>query len=178
MWHLALENYLTGRETMMIFSFLGVLVHKGSTDFWTLNWGNLYEMPAHLYTFHLRSFAQSCLTICDPMTWSTTGFPVHHQLLELAQTEVHQVWTSYNQPPLSWPPPPATTCCQKWKEASSLCSISLVSTTEKAQHPAYFKGKILKEILFSKKDLLKGSFRAKKCNKLITNTLLLCLDLK
>ena len=106
MWHLALENYLTGRETMMIFSFLGVLVHKGSTDFWTLNWGNLYEMPAHLYTFHLRSFAQSCLTICDPMTWSTTGFPVHHQLLELAQTEVHQVWTSYNQPPLSWPPPP------------------------------------------------------------------------
>ena len=46
---------------MMIFSFLGVLVQKGSTDFWTLNWGNLYEMPSHLYTLHFSSVAQSCL---------------------------------------------------------------------------------------------------------------------
>ena len=37
------------------------------------------------------SFAQSCLTFCDPMDGSTPGFPVHHQLLERAQTHVHQV---------------------------------------------------------------------------------------
>ena len=37
------------------------------------------------------SVAQSCLTLCDPMACSTPGFPVHHQLLELAQTHVHQV---------------------------------------------------------------------------------------
>ena len=37
------------------------------------------------------SAPQSCLTLCDPMDCSTPGFPVHHQLLELAQTHVHQV---------------------------------------------------------------------------------------
>ena len=37
------------------------------------------------------SLAQSCLTLCDPMDCSMPGFPVRHQLLELAQTHVHQV---------------------------------------------------------------------------------------
>ena len=32
------------------------------------------------------SVTQSCLTLCDPMDCSTPGFPVHHQLPELAQT--------------------------------------------------------------------------------------------
>ena len=32
------------------------------------------------------SVAQSCPTLCNPMDCSTLGFPVHHQLLELAQT--------------------------------------------------------------------------------------------
>ena len=34
---------------------------------------------------------QSCLTLSDPMDCSMPGFPVHHQLLELAQTHVHGV---------------------------------------------------------------------------------------
>ena len=49
---------------------------------------------------------QSCLTVCDPMACSTPGFPVHHQLLELTQTNVH--WVSDDiQPshPLSSPSP-------------------------------------------------------------------------
>ena len=37
------------------------------------------------------SITQSCLTLCDPMDCSLPGFPVHHQLLELAQTYVHRV---------------------------------------------------------------------------------------
>ena len=37
------------------------------------------------------SVAQSCLTLCKPMDCSTPGFPVRHQLLELAQTHVHPV---------------------------------------------------------------------------------------
>ena len=37
------------------------------------------------------SVAKSCLTLCNPMDWSMPGFPVHHQLLELAQTHVHRV---------------------------------------------------------------------------------------
>ena len=34
---------------------------------------------------------QPCLTLCSPMDCSTPGFPVHHQLPELAQTHVHRV---------------------------------------------------------------------------------------
>ena len=40
---------------------------------------------------YLSSVAQSCLTLCDPMDCSTPSFSVHHQLLELSQTHVHQV---------------------------------------------------------------------------------------
>ena len=39
----------------------------------------------------VSSVAQSCLTLSDPMDCSSPGFPVHHQLLELAQTHVHWV---------------------------------------------------------------------------------------
>ena len=35
------------------------------------------------------SVAQPCLTLCDPMDYSTPGLPVHHQLPELTQTHVH-----------------------------------------------------------------------------------------
>ena len=37
------------------------------------------------------SVPQSCSALCDPMDCSTPGFPVHHQLLELAQTHAHRV---------------------------------------------------------------------------------------
>ena len=52
--------------------------------------------------------AQSCPAICDPTNCSTPGFPVHHQLPELAQTHVHLV-SNVIQPshPLSYPSPPA-----------------------------------------------------------------------
>ena len=39
----------------------------------------------------LGSVAQLCLTLCDPMDCSTSGFLVHHQLPELSQTHVHRV---------------------------------------------------------------------------------------
>ena len=35
------------------------------------------------------SVTQSCPTLFDPMDYSTPGFPVHHQLPELAQTHAH-----------------------------------------------------------------------------------------
>ena len=37
------------------------------------------------------SVAQSCPTLCDRLDCSTPGFPVHHQLLELAQTHVRRL---------------------------------------------------------------------------------------
>ena len=39
---------------------------------------------------YISSIAQSCPTLCDPMDCSMPGFPVRHQLPELAQTHVHQ----------------------------------------------------------------------------------------
>ena len=48
----------------------------------------------------------SCVRLCNPTDCSTSGFPVHHQLLELAQTHVHRVGDAI-QPshPLSSPSP-------------------------------------------------------------------------
>ena len=40
-------------------------------------------------SFRFSSATQSCLTLCDPMDCSKPGFPVHHQLPELAQTQVY-----------------------------------------------------------------------------------------
>ena len=59
------------------------------------------------------SVAQSCPTLCDPMDYSTPGFPVHHQLLELTQTHVHHVSDAI-QPshPLSSPSSPAFSLSQ------------------------------------------------------------------
>ena len=36
----------------------------------------------------VSSLYQFCLTLCNPMDCSMPGFPVHHQLPELAQTHV------------------------------------------------------------------------------------------
>ena len=56
----------------------------------------------------IRSVAQLCPTLCDPMNLSTPGLPVHHQLPELTETYVHRVSDAI-QPshPLSSPSPPA-----------------------------------------------------------------------
>ena len=67
------------------------------------------ELFLHSSQFiQFSSVAQSCLTLCDPMNRSTTGLPVHHQLLEFTQTHVHRVGDAI-QPshPLSSPSPPA-----------------------------------------------------------------------
>ena len=36
----------------------------------------------------IRSVAQSCPTLCDPMNRSTPGLPVPHQLPEFTQTHI------------------------------------------------------------------------------------------
>ena len=39
----------------------------------------------------IRSVAQSCPTLCDPMNYSMPGLPVRHQFPEFTQTHVHPV---------------------------------------------------------------------------------------
>ena len=52
----------------------------------------LFRYSSHIINcIQFSSVAHSCPTLCDPMDCSTSGFPVHHQLLELAQTHAHWV---------------------------------------------------------------------------------------
>ena len=81
------------------------------TSFFQRNlWGISLALKLCCLMLHLQfsSVTQSCPTLCDPMDCSTPGFPVHHHLLELAQTYVHQVNNAIQQShPLSSPSPPA-----------------------------------------------------------------------
>ena len=63
-------------------------------------------LKIHVCFFQLSSVAPSCPTLCNPMDCSIPGFPVYHQLTELAQIHVHQVGDAI-QPscPLSSPSP-------------------------------------------------------------------------
>ena len=59
------------------------------------------------------SVAQSCPTLCDPTNRSTPGLPVHHQLPESTQTNVHWVGDAIQPPhPLSSTSPPALNLSQ------------------------------------------------------------------
>ena len=46
--------------------------------------------PHDMCSVQSSSVAQSCPTLCDPMDYSTPGFPVHHQFPEVTQTHVHE----------------------------------------------------------------------------------------
>ena len=61
----------------------------------------------HPISQSVRSVAQSCPNLCDPMNCSIPGLPVHHQLPKLAHTHVHRVGDTI-QPshPLFSPSPP------------------------------------------------------------------------
>ena len=61
----------------------------------------------HATSIRFSSVAQSCPTLCDPMSLSMPGLPVHHQLLEFTQTHVHRIG-DVTQPShsLSSPSPP------------------------------------------------------------------------
>ena len=74
-------------------------------------WSGLPFPPPGCQPFssvQFSSVTELCLTLCDPMNCSTSGLPVHHQLLEFTQTHVHRVSDAI-QPshPLSSPSPPA-----------------------------------------------------------------------
>ena len=86
------------------------------------------------------SAAQSCLILCSPMHCSTSGFPVHHQLLEFVQTHIHQVGDAI-QPsqPLTSPSPSAFNLSQHqgiFKWVSSLHQVAKVLELQ-LQHQSF-----------------------------------------
>ena len=104
------SNHLTSHPTTtQLFKHLFIHFYKYSihpanylTDY-DINYTSIL-----LSTSSIVQSAQSCPTLCNPKDCSMPGFPVHHQLLELAQTHVHRVSDAI-QPfhPLSSPSPPA-----------------------------------------------------------------------
>ena len=89
----------------------------------------------------MRSVAQKCLTLGDPMNRSTPGLPVHHQIPEFTETHVHQVSDAI-QPshPLSSPSPSPippiirvfsneSTLCMRWPKYWSF-SFSIIPSKE------------------------------------------------
>ena len=72
-----------------------------------------FECSGKIHYQSVSSVTQSCLTLCDPRDYSTPGFPVHHQLPELAQTHLHWVSDSIQSShSLSSPSPPAFSLSQ------------------------------------------------------------------
>ena len=88
-----------GRHIMLsVWSISGHMVNLITIS---TSWAETSELPELIYTNisdnhnyrsdQIRSVAQSCPTLCDPMNCSTPGLLVHHQLPEFTQTHVHRV---------------------------------------------------------------------------------------
>ena len=91
-------------------------------------WETRDQVSSFFHVIHIRfsdtwrplfllvsSVAQSCPTLGDPMKWSTPGFPVHHQLPEIAQTHVHRV----GDPTISSSVVPFSSCLQSFSASGS-----------------------------------------------------------
>ena len=100
------------------------------------------------------SVTQSCPTLCNPMDCSTPGFPVHHQLPDLAQTHVHWVGDAIQlSHPLSSPPPPAFNLSQhqglfKWVSSSNQLAKVLEFQLQHQSFQWIFRTGFLQDWLF------------------------------
>ena len=99
------------------------------------------SLRLHNYYPVCCSVTKSCLTLCNPMDCSTPGLPVHHQLLELAQTHVHWVSDAI-QPshPLS-SPSPAFNLSQHQGLFQWVSSSHQVAKVMELQHQSFSDGK-------------------------------------
>ena len=85
------------------------LLHRVNVQSTFTRWLFSFYTERSVVTYQFSSVAQLCSILCDSIDCSMPGFPVHHQLLELTQTHIHQVSDAI-QPshPLSSPSlPPA-----------------------------------------------------------------------
>jgi len=90
----------------------------------------------------IRSVAQSCPTLCDPMNHSTPGLPVHHQLPEFTQTHVHRVSDAI-QPshPLSSPIfSNESTLCMRWPKYWSFSFSIILPKKSQGWSPSEWTG--------------------------------------
>ena len=86
---------------------LSRVYHSSKASILQLSAAFAFSLYIFCTTLQFSSVTQSCPTLCDPMDCSIPGLPVHHQLLELVQTHVHQVGDAIQlSHPLSSPSPP------------------------------------------------------------------------
>ena len=85
---------------------LRTAAHQAPRFMWFSRQVHRSGLPCLSHQF--SSVTQLCSTLCSPMDCSTPGLPVHHQLPEFTQTQVHWVSDAI-QPshPLLSPSPPA-----------------------------------------------------------------------
>ena len=70
------------------------LLSETCISFWVCHLLGMWSWTfyfVHPESVQFSSLGQSCLTLCDPINCSMPGFPIHHQLPELAQTYVSWV---------------------------------------------------------------------------------------
>ena len=84
-----LNHWTTQKSLKLILTYI---MRQGPTSFFYMQIfshpGPTQQTPTYSCCC---SVAQSCLTLCNSMDCCIPGFPVHHQLPELAQTQVHWV---------------------------------------------------------------------------------------
>ena len=101
--------------------------------------------------YQFNSVTQLCLTLCDPMDYSTPGLPVHHQLPGFTQTHVHRVSDTIQHlilcHPLLLPPsisPSIRVCCNDsasgGKSIGVLASASVLSMNIQYWFPLWWTG--------------------------------------
>ena len=129
--HILLVGMLNGTATLENILSVSYEV-KYMLTMWYSNLTPSYarEMKTYNHKNQFSSVAQSCQSLCDPMNCSTPGLPVHHQLQEPTQTNVHWVGDAI-QPshPLSSRSPPALNLSQHqglFKWVSSLHQVAKV----------------------------------------------------
>ena len=102
------KNIAVGSLSLLQHSFPTQESHCGFLHWRQILYQLSYEGSPFSLPVQFSSVTQSCVTLCDPMNHSTPGLPVHHQLPEFTQTDVHRVGDAI-QPshPLSFSSPPA-----------------------------------------------------------------------
>ena len=92
--HVCSHSYLQFQSSSTVLpclSLFHICIPVSGLEPWFPQISKLYSFAqkhrfCKLYQTIFSSVAQSCPTLCDPVNWSTPGFPVHHQLPKLAQT--------------------------------------------------------------------------------------------
>ena len=102
-WHATVHGIATSQTRLSHWITILILIYWVSVLLSNLT---LFFEYLSIRSDQIRSVAQSCPTLGDPMNCSMPGLPVHHQLPELTETRVHWVSDAI-QPshPLSFPSP-------------------------------------------------------------------------